>query len=209
MNRRNPATASSPNPQFEMTSFMDIIFIFLFVVMIGYAIKCANQSDAAEQEMKEADAKLMEATKKLEEAEGIRADIQIDEQQIEALKGSVVGRRVLVVSISCRYDSGDVNHPEEWARHLRVLGLDGRIMLERDFKDGSVKTTFDKLREVLTEYVDGVKKADVADSDDAEKQGRTVIIFHIDREEGGILTSDYEAIMGIIEELENAYDDVY
>ena len=62
---------------------------------------------------------------------------------------------------------------------------------------------------MLTEYVDGVKKADVADSDDAEKQGRTVIIFHIDREEGGILTSDYEAIMGIIEELENAYDDVY
>ena len=212
MNRRNPATASSPNPQFEMTSFMDIIFIFLFVVMIGYALKCSAETDAAKNEMAEADRKLQEANRKLEEAEGARADIQIYEQQISELKGAVIGRRVLIISISCRYDAGDMNHPEEWQRHLRVLGTDRQMMLERDFKDGTVKSTYDKLREVLTEYVKSVKKTDPKDgnqADDTSKQDRTVIIFSIDREEGGILTNDYEAIMGIVEELENAYDDVY
>ncbi|MBQ6661389.1 MAG: hypothetical protein IJM57_08235 [Lachnospiraceae bacterium] len=211
MKRRNPATASSPNPQFEMTSFMDIIFIFLFVVMIGYALKCADQTDAAKNEMAEADQKLAEASRMLAEAEGARADIQIYEQQISELKGSVIGRRVLIISISCRYDAGDINHPEEWQRHLRVLGTDRQMMLERDFQDGSVKSTYDKLREVLTEYVESVKKTDPKSGDpaDANKQDRTVIIFSIDREDGGILTNDYEAIMGIVEELENAYDDVY
>ena len=204
MNRRNPATASSPNPQFEMTSFMDIIFIFLFVVMIGYALKSAQESDAAKNEMKEADKKLEEANQKLAEAQDVRADIQIYEQQIEALKGSVVGRRVLIVTISCRYEADDPDHPEEWQRHLRVLGTDRQMMLERDFKDGAMKSTYSKLREILTAYIEDVKKADAL-----EKQGRTVIIFSIDREEGGILTGDYEAIMRIVEELESAYDDVY
>ena len=55
MRRRNPATASSPNPQFEMTSFMDIIFIFLFVVMVGYALKCAEVTYNAEDKMPEAE----------------------------------------------------------------------------------------------------------------------------------------------------------
>ena len=76
MKRRNPATASSPNPQFELTSFMDVIFIFLFVVMIGYAFKCAEEKDnanskmtEAEQLLAEADRRVAEAEQKLEEAE--------------------------------------------------------------------------------------------------------------------------------------------
>jgi|GEM_PF-2927635 hypothetical protein len=212
MNRRNPATASSPNPPIEMTSFMDIIFIFLFVVMIGYAFKCAEETGAAKNEMLEADKKLEEAGKMLDEANGKLADLQIYEQQIEELKGTVVGRRVLIVSISCRYDADDFDHPEEWLRHLRVLGMDKQMLLERDFKDGGVKSTFNKLREVLTEYIEGVKKADeerAAGSDDPIKQEKTVILLSIDRTDGGILTGDYESIMAIIEELENAYDDVY
>lgn len=51
MKRRNPATASSPSPQFELTSFMDVIFIFLFVVMIGYALKSAVEADNAKNKM--------------------------------------------------------------------------------------------------------------------------------------------------------------
>ena len=71
MKRRNPAAASSPNPQFEMTSFMDIIFIFLFVVMVGYALKCANEREAAEDKMAEADARFAEAEAKVAEAQAI------------------------------------------------------------------------------------------------------------------------------------------
>ena len=95
---------------------------------------------------------------------------------------------------------------------MRVLGMDKQMLLERDFKDGGVKSTFNKLREVLTEYIEGVKKADeerAAGSDDPIKQEKTVILLSIDRTDGGILTGDYESIMAIIEEVENAYDDGY
>ena len=62
---------------------------------------------------------------------------------------------------------------------------------------------------MLKKYVDGVKKAESQAGAGAAKQDRVVVVFAISREEGGILTRDYEAIMGIIEEMEKAYEDVY
>ena len=215
MRRRNPAAASSPNPQFEMTSFMDIIFIFLFVVMVGYALKCANEREAAEDKMAEADARFAEAEAKVAEAQAIleeagekAADIAVYEQQIKELKGAVVGNRVQIVTISCTYDA-DNKSPAEWMRHLRVLGGDLQMLLTRDYAENASASAYDKLREVLKKYVDGVKKAESQAGAGAAKQDRVVVVFAISREEGGILTRDYEAIMGIIEEMEKAYEDVY
>ena len=219
MKRRNPAAASSPNPQFEMTSFMDIIFIFLFVVMVGYALKCANEREAAEDKMAEADARFAEAEAKVAEAQAIleeagekAADIAVYEQQIKELKGAVVGNRVQIVTITCTYDADNDKSPSEWMRHMRVLGGDLQMLLSRDYAEDASASAYDKLREVLKKYVDGVKKAESqagAGTDGAAKQDRVVVVFAISREEGGILTRDYEAIMGIIEEMEKAYEDVY
>ena len=216
MRRRNPAAASSPNPQFEMTSFMDIIFIFLFVVMVGYALKCANERDAAEDKMTEAEAVLAEAEARVAEAEAKleavsekEADIAVYEQQIKELKGAVVGKRVQIVTITCTYDADNDKSPSEWMRHMRVLGGDLQMLLSRDYAEDASASAYDKLREVLKKYVDGVKKAESQTGAGAAKQDRVVVVFAISREEGGILTRDYEAIMGIIEEMEKAYEDVY
>ncbi len=212
MKRRNPATASSPNPQFEMTSFMDIVFIFLFVVMVGYALKSAGVSDAADRKMTEAEEVLAEADQKLAEANDKLADLKVYEQQIEELSGAVVGSRVVIVTISCTYEAGDVSEREEWPRHLRVLGSDKRMILERDFKESTEKTAYGALRETLTKYVETIKKADreqLGDGYGENKQERTVIVFSVSREEGGILTRDYEEITGVIRDLGGAYDDVY
>ena len=212
MKRRNPATASSPNPQFELTSFMDIIFIFLFVVMIGYAIKCAEEKDNAQQKMTEAEEMLAEAEQKLAQAQEMAADIAVYEQQLKELTGGVVGSRVQIVTISCTYDAGDVKDREEWARHLRVLGSDQKILVQRDFAEKTAGSTYEILREALEKYVQTVKKndrAELGDRYDADKQKRTLIVFSVSREDGGILTRDFEEISAIIRELENAYDDVY
>lgn len=212
MKRRNPATASSPNPQFELTSFMDIIFIFLFVVMIGYAIKCAEEKDHAKQTMSEAEEKLAEAEEKLIEAGEKLADAAVISQQLEELTGGVVGTRVLIVTISCTYDAGDPKEREEWPRHLRVLDSDQKMFVQRDFTEKTSKSTYDILHEMLAKYIDEVKKRDreaLGDRYDSDKQQRTVIVFSISRKEGGILTRDYEEISAVIRELENAYDDVY
>lgn len=219
MKRRNPATASSPNPQFELTSFMDIIFIFLFVVMIGYAIKCAEEKDKANSKMAEAeeilaeaDRKLAEAGDRVAEADEKLADIAVYEQQLQDLQGAVVGSRVRIVTITCNYDAGDAKDREEWPRHLRVLGSDQKMLAERDFTEKTAGSTYSILRETLEKYVESVKKKDheeLGERYETDKQKRTVIVFSINREDGGILTRDYEEIASIIRELELAYDDVY
>lgn len=219
MKRRNPATASSPNPQFELTSFMDVIFIFLFVVMIGYAFKCAEEKDNANNKMTEAEEMLAEAEKKVEEAERMLAeadekyaDIAVYEQQLQDLQGAVVGSRVQIVTIICTYEAGDPEDREEWARHLRVLGSDQTVLAKRDFTEKTAGSTYDILRDALEKYIEEVKKADrsaLGSRYDTAKQERTVIVFSISREDGGILTRDYDEISSVIRELENAYDDVY
>lgn len=219
MKRRNPAAASSPNPQFELTSFMDVIFIFLFVVMIGYALKSAAERDnaksktaEAEEKLAEADRILAEADERVAEANEKLADIAVYEQQLKDLQGAVVGSRVQIVTITCTYDAGDAENREEWPRHLRVLGSDLTMLAERDFTEKTAGSTYDILRKALEQYVEGVKKADRAalgDRYDADRQNRTVIVFSISREDGGILTRDYEGISAVIRELESVYDDVY
>ena len=212
MRRRNPATASSPNPQFEMTSFMDIIFIFLFVVMVGYALKCAEVRDNAEDKMAEAEEKLEEARQMRSEAGGLAADLAAYEKQLQNLQGAVVGSRVQIVTLICTYDTGDAKEASEWARHLRVIGSDGKMLMTRDFKESTAQNAYEKLREVLGDYVKSVKKQDreeLGERYESAKQERTVVIFAISREEGGILTRDYEEISAVIRDLEKEYDDVY
>lgn len=219
MKRRNPATASSPSPQFELTSFMDVIFIFLFVVMIGYALKSAAEADNAKNKMSEAEERIAEADRKLEEAEEKvaeadekLADIEVYKQQLRDLKNEVVGSRVQIVTITCTYDVGEVEERANLYRHLRVLDNEQKMLAERDFTEKTEKSTYDILREALEKYVKEVKKSDreeLGDRYDSDKQGRTVIVFSISRKDGGILTRDYEAISAVIMELEKAYDDVY
>ena len=76
------------------------------------------------------------------------------------------------------------------------------MLLTRDYAENASASAYDKLREVLKKYVDGVKKAESQAGAGAAKQDRVVVAFAISREEGGILTRDYEAIMGIIEEID-------
>lgn len=214
MRRRNPALTSSPNPQIDMTSFMDIIFIFLFVAMIGYALKCAEVSDEAKLQMSEAEQKLSEANEKMGKVSVLEADLYTYKLQNEALAESVLGKRVIIISISCSYDEGDSEHPEEWTRHLRALDTKQEELFRSDFnsKDGKVQRTFDQFKEKLSNYVDEVKKADkdsLGEFYGNDRQNHTIIVFSVDSKEAGILTRDRNEIMSIIEDLEKKYDDVY
>jgi len=212
MRRRNPATASSPNPQFEMTSFMDIIFIFLFVVMVGYAMKCGEEKDRANDKMSEAERMLAEAEDKAAQAQESLADLAVYKQQLQDLSGSVIGSRVQIVTITCTYDAGDAKDREEWERHLRVLSPEQEMLVERDFTESTAGSTYEILKETLEQYIKDVQEKDREEAGErynTDKQARTVIVISINREDGGILTRDYEGIASVIRDLEIEYEDVY
>lgn len=211
---KNPASTSKPNPQIEMTSFMDVIFIFLFVVMIGYAFKCAEESDEANARMQTANQLIAEANESILEYNRKEADLQNTEQQLEDLKGAVVGSRVIIITVTCPFDQGDLDKREEWERHLRVKDSSSKMLFESDFttKDGRVQRTWDQLQEVLTKYVEEIKKNDrenLGEEYDTNLQGHTIIVFSVDKSVGAIMYDDMRAITKIIEELEQKNDDVY
>lgn len=54
MQRRNPGQAGLPNAPIDLTSLLDIIFIFFFVVIISNASAVLDAKDKAKKEVNEA-----------------------------------------------------------------------------------------------------------------------------------------------------------
>ena len=68
MRRKNPGPSSLPNAPIDLTSLLDVIFIFLFVVMIGYALMAQKAEEAAAARVETAEAEALEAGKEAAEA---------------------------------------------------------------------------------------------------------------------------------------------
>ena len=68
MRRKNPGPSSLPNAPIDLTSLLDVIFIFLFVVMIGYALTAQKAEEAAAVRAETAEAEALEAGKEAAEA---------------------------------------------------------------------------------------------------------------------------------------------
>ncbi len=201
MKRKNRSSAP-----IELTPLLDVIFIILFIVIISNALNTKKVTAEAESEAREArrEVKLLEseAAARDEEIESLAAQIFDQEamaaqyeQRIDELEGSVIGRRVKIVSISCIYDEADTTR-----RRLTAAAPDAESFTV-DFTSDTAEMSFARLNNWLEQYIENNTRAG------ADKAERVIIVLSVGSER--ILKRDREALDRIIAGLEAKYDDVY
>ena len=201
MKRKNRSSAP-----IELTPLLDVIFIILFIVIISNALNTKKVTAEAESEAAEArrEVKLLEseAAAKDQEIASLAAQIFDQEamaaqyeQRIDELEGSVIGRRVKIVSISCIYDETDTTR-----RRLAAAAPDAESFTV-DFTSDTAEMSFGRLNNWLEQYIENNTRAG------ADKSERVIIVLSVGSER--ILKRDREALDRIIAGLEAKYDDVY
>ena len=201
MKRKNRSSAP-----IELTPLLDVIFIILFIVIISNALNTKKAAAEAESEVSDArrEVKLLEseAARKDEAIESLEAQIFDQEamaaqyeQRIDELEGSVIGRRVKIVSLSCVYDEADMSR-----RRLAAAAPDAESFTV-DFTSDTVEMSFGRLNNWLEQYIENNTRAG------ADKAERVIIVLSVGSER--ILKRDREALDRIIAGLEAKYDDVY
>lgn len=201
MKRKNPASSN-----IELTPLLDVIFIILFIVIISNALNTKKAAAEAESEVSDArrEVKLLEseAARKDEAIESLEAQIFDQdamaaqyEQRIDELEGSVIGRRVKIVSLSCVYDEADTSR-----RRLAAAAPDAESFTV-DFTSDTAEMSFGRLNNWLEQYIENNTRAG------ADKAERVIIVLSVGSER--ILKRDREALDRIIAGLEAKYDDVY
>lgn len=201
MKRKNRSSAP-----IELTPLLDVIFIILFIVIISNALNTKKVTAEAESEAAEArrEVKLLEseAAAKDQEIASLAAQIFDQEamtaqyeQRIDELEGSVIGRRVKIVSISCIYDEADTTR-----RRLTAAAPDAESFTV-DFTSDTAEMSFARLNNWLEQYIENNTRAG------ADKAERVIIVLSVGSER--ILKRDREALDRIIAGLEAKYDDVY
>ena len=206
MKRKNPASSAAANAPIELTPLLDVIFIILFIVIISNALNTKKVTAEAESEAQaarhEVRALESEAAAKDEEIESLKAQIFDQEamaaqyeQRIDELEGSVIGRRVKIVSLSCIYDETDTTR-----RRLSAAAPDAASFTV-DFGNDTAEMSFGRLKNWLEQYIETNTRAG------ADKSERVIIVLSVGTER--ILKRDREALDRIIAGLEAKYDDVY
>ena len=204
MHRRNHAAPSKA--PIELTPLLDVIFIILFIVIISNALNTKKVTAEAESEAAAARSEVRalerEADKKDKEIESLEAQIFDQdalaaryEQRIDELEGSVVGRRVKIVSISCIYNEQDTTK-----RRLSAEAPDAAFEAI-DFGSDTAEMTFARLNNWLENYIG----ENLGSGDD--KSQRVIIVLSVGTER--TLKRDREALDRMIAGLEEKYVDVY
>ena len=202
MKRKNPASSAN----IELTQLLDVIFIILFIVIISNALSTkkatAEASEKADKARVEVLALESEAALKDETIESLEAQIFDQdamaaryEQRIDELEGSVIGRRVKIVSISCVYDEADTTK-----RRLSAVGPDASFEAV-DFGNDTAEMAFARLNNWLERYIGSNTRTG------GDKSERVIIVLSVGTER--ILKRDRDALDRVIAGLEAKYDDVY
>ena len=201
MKRKKPSSAP-----IELTPLLDVIFIILFIVIISNALNTKKVTAEAESEAlaarEQAQALQEEAAAKDKEIASLSAQIfdqeamaALYEQRIEELEGSVIGRRVKIVSLSCVYSETDTTR-----RKLSAAAPDAAFEAV-EFGNDTAEMTFARLNNWLEQYIGNNTRTG------EDKAERVIIVLSVGSER--ILKRDREALDRIIAGLEAKYDDVY
>ena len=207
MRRKNPGPSSLPNAPIDLTSLLDVIFIFLFVVMIGYALTAQKAEEAAAVRAETAEAEALEAGKEAAEAaealkaaeeELAEAGQELREQRglvtayenvVRDYESQVIGKRVKIVTISGSYDSEDSKNR---LISIRLNESTIQVSITPDTMDSGYR----RIRQMIKDYIDLF---------DDSKQ--TVVVFSVNSV--GIQHRDRLKLDAMIDELSEQYSYVY
>ncbi len=208
MRRKNPGPSSLPNAPIDLTSLLDVIFIFLFVVMIGYALTAQKAEEAAAARVETAEAEALEAGKKaaeaaeaLKKAEEALAEAGQDlkeqralaaayEDRVRDYEGQVIGERVKIVTISGSYDGDDSK-----IREMLVM-LNGESPVSFSVTPDTQDRAFERIRRMVREYIEMFDESD-----------RTVVVISVNST--GIQRRDRQRLDVMIDEFTTEYSFVY
>ncbi|MBR7016162.1 MAG: hypothetical protein IKI12_06940 [Lachnospiraceae bacterium] len=208
MRRKNPGPSSLPNAPIDLTSLLDVIFIFLFVVMIGYALTAQKAEEAAEARVETAEAEALEAGKEaaeaaeaLKKAEEALAEAGQDlkeqralaaayEDRVRDYEGQVIGERVKIVTISGSYDGDDSK-----IREMLVM-LNGESPVSFSVTPDTQDRAFERIRRMVREYIEMFDESD-----------RTVVVISVNST--GIQRRDRQRLDVMIDEFTTEYSFVY
>lgn len=200
MQRKNPGIASIPNAPIDLTPLLDVIFIFLFAVILSNANATQTVQNQARAEVKEAKAGAEELQSEVDRLsdEVFRLDSKVQEAQHvrDAYEGEVIGKRVKIITIYCTYDTNDSS------RRRLYVDAQGLEFEPIDFQSNNMENAYDRLTKCLNDYILAVRG-----TEEKAKSERAVILLHINTEL--IQRRDKERIDRIIEELDRTYEDVY
>ncbi len=188
MRRKNPGPSSLPNAPIDLTSLLDVIFIFLFVVMIGYALTAQKAEEAAEaaEALKAAEEELAEAGQELREQRGL---VTAYENVVRDYESQVIGKRVKIVTISGSYDSEDSKNR---LISIRLNESTIQVSITPDTMDSGYR----RIRQMIKDYIDLF---------DDSKQ--TVVVFSVNSV--GIQHRDRLKLDAMIDEFTTEYSFVY
>ncbi|MCR5294741.1 MAG: hypothetical protein K6E30_06140 [Lachnospiraceae bacterium] len=187
MIRKNPGASSLPNAPIDLTPLLDVIFIFLFVVMIGYAVIAEKTGEAAAGEIAAAESRLAEAEEELAASRSMLASY---EERVRDYEGQVIGERVKIVTVSGSYS------PEDSSRREVVVMLPEARPISFSITPESMERSFGRMEAVIRQYVEQFQKSD-----------RIVVVFSVNRT--GIQHRDKDRIDRIIDVLAGEYSFVY
>ena len=208
MRRKNPGPSSLPNAPIDLTSLLDVIFIFLFVVMIGYALTAQkaeadalaraeeaeaaagaafSEAEAANEALAAAENALAAAEARLAKEEALAAAY---EDRVRDYEGQVIGERVKIVTISGSYDREDSKN-----REVRVM-LSGEAPVLFTITPDTMENSYSRIRRMLREYIETFDESD-----------RTVVVFSVNS--ARIQRRDKQRLDAMIEEFTKEYSFVY
>ncbi len=199
MKRKNPGSSSMPNASFDLTPLLDVIFICLFVVIIGYtkisamAEQEAGEAAAANRELQAENDRLSQANGELEgQVEALQeqnfdaaAREQAYKEAAEDLQRDVIGTKVMVMTISCTYNPAD---PEK--RKITIITPD-RNYDAIEIRRENEESAFKQLSGHMEKYIQLHNKEE------------EIVVFGLNTE--NILVRDKESVTKIINAMKEKY----
>ena len=198
MFKLNPGPATTPNATIDLTSLLDVIFIFLFVIILAYAKIAAQKEVAYEEQIAQLQQELKE-----HQAESYELDTIIQSYEASVQQYQELDNLVKKITIYCNYDHNDPS-----TRTIKIL-MPGNepitITLSKDNSD----TGFNRLEAILSEFIEENKPNTLKDEDNknASADGVSFIIVFLSLNE--IQRGDREKIDAIATGFMNQYENVY
>ncbi len=180
MKRRNPSQAAQLNSPIELTPLLDVIFIFLFFVLIGStALYNKRLGELEERENN--------VNEKIEEQLDTQSEIDALQERLDYYENGVLSTKVRIVTVFCEYSEDD--NAEREIRILYPGDTESKISLD----DQTKQTALDQLEADLQTFISSNSNYDI------------VLVIN----EENILNRDYNSINKLMEDLEEQNENVY
>ncbi len=202
MFRRNSSLVRPSNSSLDLTPLLDVIFIFLFIVIIGY-FEASSHETSEKENLQQQNSELQQQITELQSQEydyvTMTQNYENSLSQYESLR-----KEVKIVQIFCNWNEDNVEGP----RKLKVITPDGTIGPYEVTEDNK-RTRFNVLENELKKYITNniPKSRDDSLGEKGDPNEFNIIILTLSTY--NIRYSDRTAINGIATKLTENYANVY